>query len=52
MTSGRKITLDRKVSTSVSLELEVIQLMDNKRGQESRSSFINRVVKVFCGTEA
>lgn len=41
---GTKVNLNKKVSTSVALDPEVISLMDSKRGQQSRSAWINALV--------
>jgi hypothetical protein len=41
---GRKIVLDKKIGTSVALSSKAISIMDKERGQNSRSSYIEKLV--------
>jgi hypothetical protein len=42
---SRQVVLYKNFSTSVYLEPNVIKTLDEERGQQTRSSFINQLIK-------
>jgi hypothetical protein len=48
---GRPLKPDKRISTSLSLDPEVIAIIDRERGEESRSSWLNDLILDRFGGE-
>jgi|GEM_PF-2512594 hypothetical protein len=49
MTSGRKIKQDKNIGTSIALSPKALGIVDENRGQQSRSRWINDLILTVYG---
>jgi hypothetical protein len=48
MTQGRAIKLDKKLNLAFTLDPKAVKLIDQNRGKQSRSGFLNNLILETC----